>query len=371
MVNNSPQGKQAAQLMADNYSSQQLPMQRKENKTGLPNVQLQAKADNYSARLQQQPIQKKASPEPSRLMTNNHVAQLGRTEKLGSEKTIIKLVLPGSGDPHWRTRTEEEKGDMHAIPSETGQQSWTRIGTGGNVEFTIAGPQALGGLSDTGANSIKNNIALGIELVKEQIQELSDWQNPNTLTVLIKAHSRNAVAGSQIAQKLRSICYDIYGFDDSPEVELVMFDPVPGPWHSGELVETDVGIVDQSTVVYSFSTQYPIGFAPQKITGAKRMIISKQDHGVGTNTSFSYAGKVYKGSNLNSLPAGVFVGVGIIGGIEKITKILSTGELERILNQANSFTTQTARLKTIEEVAKGFDLVITPPGKAKDARFKD
>lgn len=34
------------------------------------NVQLQAKADNYSARLQQQPIQKKASPEPRRNTRN-------------------------------------------------------------------------------------------------------------------------------------------------------------------------------------------------------------------------------------------------------------------------------------------------------------
>ncbi len=36
MVNNSPQGTQAAQLIADKYSSQQQLIQRKENKTGLP-----------------------------------------------------------------------------------------------------------------------------------------------------------------------------------------------------------------------------------------------------------------------------------------------------------------------------------------------
>jgi hypothetical protein len=38
MVNNSPQTRQAAQLqaMADNFSSQQQPIQKKENKTGLP-----------------------------------------------------------------------------------------------------------------------------------------------------------------------------------------------------------------------------------------------------------------------------------------------------------------------------------------------
>lgn len=47
MVNNSPQGKQAAQLMADNYSSQQQPIQRQENKTGLPD-NLKSGVENLS-----------------------------------------------------------------------------------------------------------------------------------------------------------------------------------------------------------------------------------------------------------------------------------------------------------------------------------
>lgn len=47
MVNNSPQGKQAAQLIADKYSSQQQPIQRKENKTGLPD-NLKSGVENLS-----------------------------------------------------------------------------------------------------------------------------------------------------------------------------------------------------------------------------------------------------------------------------------------------------------------------------------
>ena len=139
-----------------------------------------------------------------------------------------------------------------------------------------------------------------------------------------------------------------------------MLDPVPGPLHSGELIASNVGIVPQSTVVYSLITQYAAGFAPQKITGAKRMIISNQDHGVGTSSSFEYEGKIYKGSNINSLPKGVFVGVDMNDNVERIEKISHTGDLQSTLDTADAIT-QTARIETIKEVASTFGLVQSPP----------
>ena len=290
------------------------------------------------------------------------VAQLGRKKELGDDKRFIKLVLPGSGDLHWRTRTEGEKQEMLPIGSPSGQQFWSRL-EGDNVEFTIAGPQAAGGASDTGANSIESNIALGIKLVMGAVveEEVRNKYLPKNIYILIKSHSRNAVAASQIAKGLMVECYKKYDYN-RPKIELLMLDPVPGPLHSGELIASNVGIVPQSTVVYSLITQYAAGFAPQKITGAKRMIISNQDHGVGTSSSFKYAGKIYKGSNINSLPEGVFGGVGINNNVEEIRKILSTGELLRTLNTAGAIA-QIARIKTIEEVASTFGLVQTRPNK--------
>jgi hypothetical protein len=63
----------------------------------------------------------------------------------------------------------------------------------------------------------------------------------------------------------------------------------------------------ESTLVYSVASGYVYGFTPQKVIGAKRIIISRQDHSAGLANGFVYEGRLYKGSSLNSLPEGIFV----------------------------------------------------------------
>jgi len=97
-------------------------------------------------------------------------------------------------------------------------------------------------------------------------------------------------------------------------VELTAVDPVPGPGHTGDNVAFDLAkegrgdtSVDESTVVYSVASGHYAGFTPQKVFGAKRIIVSRQDHGVGLLNGFYFQGKLYMGSSLNSLPPGVYV----------------------------------------------------------------
>jgi hypothetical protein len=299
------------------------------------------------------------------------VVQLGRKGEIGGNKYFIKLVLPGSGDKHWRTRTHEQIDNMETKDSDIKQLHWFRPE---KKEHSIAGPQAGGGVSDTGPNSIANNIPLGIKLMENAVSTaVLDGENPANIVILIKAHSRNAVAASQISKGL-TVNFERRYPGHRPAIEVVMFDPVPGPGHSGELVNTDVGFVSNSTLVYSLHTQHPVGFTPQKVTGAKRLIISRQDHGVGTTSAFSYGGREYKGSNLSSLPEGVFVGGGIViapdnprRAIETIYRITSETELIHAL-QASTFHTQSDRLVIIEDVAKTFHLT---PARAPRERIEE
>lgn len=292
--------------------------------------------------------------------------QLGRSSAFGDDKHIVKLVLPGSGDLHWRTRTDEQKKAMELLPATPGQ-AWVRRQEGKNkVEYSVAGPQALGGASDTGANSIRNNIARGVALVEAEVKrKVGENIKPENIVILIKAHSRNAVASSQVAKTLSEQFSELYNRYFKPRIELVMLDPVPGPGHTGELNESDISAILSSTLVYSLITQYALGFGPQKITGAKRLIISQQDHGTGTTSSFQYDENLYKGSNLNSLPNGVFIGAGFKDNIETIERITKADDLASILEQAAPVT-QKIRLKIIEEVANTFGLTAPSRGSKKD-----
>ena len=104
MVNNSPQGKQPAQLMADNYSSQQLPMQRKENKTGLPD-NLKSGIENLSGYSMDDVKVHYNSDKPSQLQahaytqgTNVHVAP-GQEKHLPHEAWHVVQQMQGRVKP--------------------------------------------------------------------------------------------------------------------------------------------------------------------------------------------------------------------------------------------------------------------------------
>ena len=102
--NNSRQGKQPAQLIADNYSSQQLPMQRKENKTGLPD-NLKSGIENLSGYSMDDVKVHYNSDKPSQLQahaytqgTNVHVAP-GQEKHLPHEAWHVVQQMQGRVKP--------------------------------------------------------------------------------------------------------------------------------------------------------------------------------------------------------------------------------------------------------------------------------
>jgi hypothetical protein len=172
------------------------------------------------------------------------------------------------------------------------------------------------------------------------------------ILILIKAHSRNSVAGIQIAKFVQST----YGDTHIPPVyvELAAFDPVPGPVQSKEYRETKLETMAQSTIVYSAATQYSVGFDPQRVYGAKRVIISSKNHGVGYPDGVIFQGSLYKGSRISSLPEGFYIGSPAAEGMaEKISRCTSVAEVEEFLRQNYSYT-QKDRQKIIVKVAKVF-----------------
>jgi hypothetical protein len=236
----------------------------------------------------------------------DNVAQLARGERTvdGEEQEpyIIRLELPGSGDRFWRSNSEETTAESarHRIRGEN--DSFRRERNDRRAIYTISGPGSeegnrMGGIRDNGTNSIANNIRQAQRIINFEMRQLAPGRQAQ---VSIKAHSRNAVAGSQIATWTKQ---------QYPEsiVDYVGFDPVPGPGHDGADDEHNIGTLDHSTVIYSVHTQYPVGFTPQKLLGAKRLIISTQEHGGGLMQGYRFGGEVYTGHNITSLPEGIFL----------------------------------------------------------------
>lgn len=306
--------------------------------------------------------------------------QRGRKEdeerETGVAKYVIKAVLPGSGDDDWRTHknSHEHKGTRVDDLSDTNAPTThvaKKIGT--KFTWTVSGPGApltkgaashVGGISDRGSNSIENNKRVVPQYILDNIaayrSQYGDGAKP--ILILIKAHSRNAVAGTQIAIRIR----EATRHDSNVKIELVAFDPVPGPGHSGSDLDVDISSIPNSTVVYSVATQYPTGFTPQRVLGAKRIIVSRQNHSAGLEAGFRYAGKVYTGSQLNSLPTGVFVDSNSNGSnVLELLKIDSIEDalhnLEYEFNDSESTTRDVGRLSIISSVLQHYFFYHRPP----------
>jgi hypothetical protein len=224
---------------------------------------------------------------------------------------FVKLAVAGSGDGAWRTHCDadgvlvnKDLEDTKGTVGEAGTVAYTKK----SFDWNFAGPggpgsggmsETISSFADTGPNSIEALALNAGSLIADEILKLAHEGQP--IVFLVKGHSRGAVVANRLAEFLQG------AFPDA-SVELTAIDPVPGLFEPGRNHEIDVSNVDESTVVYSvFSGHYNIaGFTPQRVFGASRVIISQQDHGVGVRAGFTYQGQLYKGSRLNSLPAGVY-----------------------------------------------------------------
>lgn len=243
-----------------------------------------------------------------KMAAGSNVVQRGRVKDLQdagqSYSRVIKVIMAGSGND--TISGGEPKGER--IDKDHEPTAWV-VEDLVKTTLSVAGPGApsskgparyVSGISDTGSNSINNNVLYVINILGKLI---AASEPGHSILILIKAHSRNAVSATRIANFIQ-------GKDGKDgkhlEIELVLFDPVPGPLHYGDDAWNDVSKIPESTLVSSVATQYIYGFTPQRVFGAKRIIISRQNHSGGLKKGYQYQNKTYKGSRLNSLPGGLY-----------------------------------------------------------------
>jgi hypothetical protein len=228
------------------------------------------------------------------------------------------------------------------------------------TRISMAGPLALGGASNSGDYSIENLRKYMLEMAKNYLEpRILQWDADEsaagrppeiipTLPVIIKGHSRGAVASAEGAMMIRKWLLDNYpAYADRIKFELIQYDPVPGTgsasgvneevdltgaagYAEGEDKMAALGASANTTVVYSLHTDHRLFFTPQLVKGAKRIVLTPFKHSVGLDKmddaetrqgnaqvaeaskhSASYAdartGEVYRGSGLSDLAEGVFI----------------------------------------------------------------
>lgn len=232
---------------------------------------------------------------------------------------LVKVSIAGSGYGKWKTDTDKDL--CVPAPDEAAAYKWEKTNssvtsyfrdTGKGPELLFAGP---GGAGTTGADSMwgafdrgSNTIdTLSEDVPRQVIDQISTYDPDDTraIVVLIRAHSRGAVAAGLVANRLKEM------YQGRISVELVQVDPVPGPSQTGQKLEIDVSGIDESTLIMSVDPgkgwYLNPSFTPQMVLGAKRIIISSQDHSTGLDEGFVYENRRYTGSSLNSLPDGLYL----------------------------------------------------------------
>ncbi|TDP95146.1 hypothetical protein [Labedaea rhizosphaerae] len=277
---------------------------RKEGKTDLP--EYTDLPEDVRVQVEAEPV---ATGRRKTLQQEWETAQADGDGNAPKQPLIVKLSIGGSGDASWRTHCDingvmTDK-DLQATKKEAGKAKTVYYTGHREHDWNFAGPGGPGannfipgGMSDTGSNSIANLVENASTVVANAILDaLQNEERP--MTILIKGHSRGAVAAGRIANALKETF-------PAAKVEVAQIDPVPGPGQPEPNQTIDVGTIDESTVVYGVYSGHGVSFTPQQVFSAKRIIISQQAHGVAVQSGFTFGGRMYKGSSLNSLPPGVY-----------------------------------------------------------------
>jgi hypothetical protein len=241
----------------------------------------------------------------------------------GSRLNTLKVTVAGSGDAVWKTHRNREqemkKKGWQQVESPDGVKGGTRKRTkvpteaefrAGDVvvdrELSFSGPMGLHGAKDSGSNSIKKLIRYVPARVEAAVAVIRR-ESRFPIHILLRAHSRGAVAGSHIANALAGMGLRDYT-GNLVKIEVVLFDPVPGPGHAKRFEKIELNPnIGQSTVVYSVKSGYSAFFDPAQILRARRIIITGEPHSAGIQHGFQYNGARYTGSDLTSLETGVYV----------------------------------------------------------------
>ena len=270
------------------------------------------------------------------------------------------------------------------------------------TRYTIAGTQTsiLGfykGARNRGEYSIKNVSEYMLTAGIDYLQPFFDkWNregidppkgNVKPVTVMIKGHSRGGVAAAHGAMRIKNWISENYPqYDDMVKFEITQLDPVAG-LGSDHGVKSELNLVEESreslkneldergmktlgtnaetTLVYSLHTDHPIGFAPQIVDGAKRIILTATNHAVNLDTVDESqkqfgdkkshregymdlsTGEMYRNSGLNELPEGIY----IADENKRLIKIPNSEVGKAIIGEVLKNTTgQKSRHRRIENV---------------------
>jgi hypothetical protein len=290
-------------------------------------------------------------PQEKKRTPKEHQRQLGTEE-------LAPLISP--------TRNEEERAQIVHYHTRRYQEGRLRSRNEEIPVYTIAGPLAGDGKWDKGPNKIKNNVELALKLITEFVKDCQREDRDRPILIMIKAHSRGAVAADLLCEKVRS------QFKDIPlALNLVLFDPVPGPSQPTRYLKDDEGLaVEESTLVYSVNSKKPVGlFTPQQVYGASRVIVSRKDHGVGYHIGFKFEGKLYRGNKLNRLLPGFYVSISMISESkpEIIVPCLDIEVAKKALNEMISWPDMEGRKPIITAVAEHW-FNAHPPQRARSER---
>lgn len=220
------------------------------------------------------------------------------------------------------------------------------------TRISMAGPLMLKGALNLGEYDIEhlreNMMEMGTEYLKNIFLKWDkQGEDPHNIAILIRGHSRGGVAASEGAMMIKYWLNQNYPeYEQYVKFELTQMDPVLGYGsrhgineevnHNGRKIIEEkkdkmmpLGESQDTTVVYSLRTNHGIGFAPQAVKGAKRVILMAEKHDVGMNMTDSNATvdengeeeyklhrstytdaqtmEAYRGSALNELAEGIYM----------------------------------------------------------------
>ena len=277
---------------------------------------------------------------------------------------------------HVRSRTKFKE-----IINEQGEKEVIR-----KQRVHMAGAMALYGLSNRGDYSIENTRQyvqyMGGKYLKDVFEEaIQNKKDPRDVHIVMKGHSRGGVSAIEGAMMLKQWVYENYSqFEDKVKFEITQMDPVAGLGsNSGLNKEVDLngktvtqngikfrplGDSAQTTVMYSLHGNHSIGFTPQCVKGAKRVIFTPMEHSMGLQDSevvdgekrkISYTdvktGHVYRSTAINELGEGVY----ITDKNNNLIKLNSMEEVNKVIDHITKDTSkQTDRYNVIKEAAKSW-----------------
>lgn len=201
--------------------------------------------------------------------------------------------------------------------------------------YNLPGPLSVNGKFNFGDYQIDNLKAYVLEKGKAYILDQLSKNPDGKITVVMKGHSRGAVATGEAAAELNEWLHKNYPDRvDQVNFRVVQFDPVPGAGTRRNHKEVDLkkGFRKahniETTVLYSAHSNgdiliHPLLFYPELIKNADRVIILPTDHDVFMNDvdevemigmkkhAMGYLDpitqKYYRGSGINDLPRGVYI----------------------------------------------------------------